>query len=101
MEPIKQSFESFTKTIAAWLNSMFKSNHHHPMAEEKQQLLHDIQLAKQQWHDARRRLDFLLEHDQIDQAIYAFEAAERRYNMLIKQAKTLQIDAFDDNEQEE
>lgn len=109
MERIKQSFKSINKSLTARLTSLFKSpkpehptstqvNHH--LAKEKQLLMQDLQLAKRQWYEARSRLDFLIDHEQIDQAIYTFEAAERHYNMLIKQAKSMGVDALDDNEEE-
>lgn len=108
MARIIQSFKAMIKAWIGRIQSAFtmnehaataRANHHH--AQEKAQLLRELQLAKQQWHEARIKLDFMLDEDAIDQAIFAFEAAERRYNLLIKRAKLLKLDAFDTNKEEE
>lgn len=62
-----------------------------PMLSDKQYLLKEIQSAHQDWQHAQQRLDYVLDTDQIDYAIYALEAAEKRYEMLLKSAKRLNM----------
>jgi hypothetical protein len=62
---------------------------------EKTQLMQEIEKAHRDWITAHKRLDFVLEKEQIDYAVFALEAAEKRFEMLIKQAKTMQLSAFD------
>lgn len=54
---------------------------------EPEQLLKDIDRARKEWHIARQKFDAVSDPDQVDYAIYAMEAAEKRYVMLIRQAK--------------
>ncbi|MDF2926038.1 MAG: hypothetical protein K0R57_4952 [Paenibacillaceae bacterium] len=50
----------------------------------------ELQKAHTEWQAAHQRLDWAMEKDQIDYAIYALEAAEKRYVMLLRQAKKLE-----------
>lgn len=50
----------------------------------------EIRKAHLEWMTAHQRLEWVMEKDQIDYAIYALEAAEKRYVMLLRQAKLLQ-----------
>lgn len=68
------------------------SVHDHKLDREKleedcEQLLAELESAKQQWQQAQNKLDHALDADQIDYAIYAYQAAEQRYNMLIRTMK--------------
>ena len=51
------------------------------------QLYLDIQEAYTDWMNAQNRIHDVLEEAQIDYVIYAMGAAEKRYEMLLKQAK--------------
>ena len=62
-----------------------------PYLKDKQELLEEIQVAQTEWQHALGRLDYALGQDQVDYAIFALEAAEKRYEMLLKNAKHLDI----------
>lgn len=64
-----------------------------PLTEEQQQLIRDVREAHKDWVVAQERLDFVIEKDQIDYAIYILEAAEKRYEMLLRHAKQMKISA--------
>ncbi|WP_217562873.1 DUF2508 family protein [Paenibacillus sp. GbtcB18] len=59
--------------------------------QDKQELLAEIRLAHSQWKTAQHHFEHALEKDEIDYAIYAIEAAEKRYEMLLRQAKKLNV----------
>ncbi len=61
--------------------------------EERVQLVEEIRRAHMEWEVAERRFHYAVEKEQIDYAIYALEAAEKRFEMLIKQAKNIHISA--------
>ncbi|MFH5186726.1 DUF2508 family protein [Paenibacillus sp. TAB 01] len=65
------------------------------MKNERLQLLQEIDKAHSEWVTAQHRLDYVLEKEQIDYAVYAMEAAEKRFEMLIKQAKQMELSAVD------
>ncbi|TYP69456.1 DUF2508 family protein [Paenibacillus methanolicus] len=52
-------------------------------------LREEIGAAKQDWDNALRHFEYALGKDQIDYAIFAIEAAEKRYEMLLRKAKAL------------
>lgn len=54
-------------------------------------LLQEIRQAHMDWVTAQRRFDYVVEKEQIDYAVYALEAAEKRFEMLIKQAKDMKL----------
>lgn len=56
-------------------------------------LVQEIRKAHMEWETAQRRFDYVVEKEQIDYAVFALEAAEKRFEMLIKQAKTMRITA--------
>ncbi|WP_308637287.1 YaaL family protein [Paenibacillus silvisoli] len=60
--------------------------------EEQLELYSEIHLAKQEWDNAYRYFDYALGKDQIDYAIFAIGAAEKRYEMLIRKAKRLPVE---------
>lgn len=53
------------------------------------ELLLEIQEAHRDWVNAQRHFEYALGKDQVDYAIFAIEAAEKRYEMLLRQAKGL------------
>jgi hypothetical protein len=63
--------------------------------KDKLALLHEIEKAHMDWMTAHHRLDYVLDKDQIDYAVFALEAAEKRFEMLIKQAKGMNLTAVD------
>lgn len=65
------------------------------LVSEKMQLMQEIKRAHIDWITAQHRLDFVLEKEQIDYAIFALEASQIRLDMLIKQAKTMKLSAID------
>ncbi|MBD0381927.1 DUF2508 family protein [Paenibacillus sp. WST5] len=58
-------------------------------------LVFEIRKAHQNWVAAQAHFEFALDKDQVDYAIYALEAAEKRFEMLIKQAKQSGISLID------
>ncbi|GIQ71320.1 hypothetical protein XYCOK13_41440 [Xylanibacillus composti] len=50
-------------------------------------LYREIKDAEHNWRVAEQRMNEAVDKDQIDYAIYTLEAAEKRYEMLIRQAK--------------
>lgn len=56
-----------------------------------QALIRDIREAHRDWINAHRHFEYAAGFDQIDYAIYAIEAAEKRYEMLLRQAKKLNV----------
>ncbi|AEI46122.1 DUF2508 family protein [Paenibacillus mucilaginosus] len=54
-------------------------------------LVQEIQKAHKEWVTAQLRFEYVMEKEQIDYAVFALEAAEKRFEMLLKQAKGMQI----------
>jgi Protein of unknown function (DUF2508). len=61
------------------------------MSLSAQALIRDIREAHRDWINAHRHFEYAAGFDQIDYAIYAIEAAEKRYEMLLRQAKKLNV----------
>lgn len=57
-------------------------------------LLEELRAAHREWACARQRLDYAMGDDEIDYAIFAMETAEKRYGMLLKQAKLMKLSGF-------
>jgi hypothetical protein len=57
------------------------------------ELLAQVRQAHLEWVCAHERLNYATEKEQIDYAVYAMEAAEKRYTMLLKQAKAEKLKA--------
>jgi|GEM_PF-2862565 len=58
---------------------------------ETEKLLTELREAHIEWKCAQQRLDYVRDVDEIDYAIFALEAAEKRYSMLLRQAKALNL----------
>ncbi|CAH0122723.1 MULTISPECIES: DUF2508 family protein [unclassified Paenibacillus] len=58
-----------------------------PEYEAKLQLYEDIRNAHRQWEQAYFVFHEALGDDQVDYAIYMLEAAEKKYEILLKKAK--------------
>jgi hypothetical protein len=61
------------------------------MSEDSLYLIQEIRKARSEWITAQNRLDYVIEKDQVDYAVYALEAAEKRYEMLLRSAKRMKI----------
>ncbi|MDF2939166.1 MAG: hypothetical protein K0Q90_4539 [Paenibacillaceae bacterium] len=61
-----------------------------PKFQDKLGMHEEIRKAHLEWKTAHLRLEWMVEKDQIDYAIYALEAAEKRYVMLLRQAKLME-----------
>ena len=64
-----------------------------PLGAAEAKLLAELRSAHTEWACARHRLNYAVLDDEIDFAIYALESAEKRYGMLIKQAKLMNLRA--------
>ena len=61
------------------------------MGESHDQVVFEaVEQAKQEWLNARRYFDNVVDPDLVDLAIYTMDAAERKYMYLLKQAKAVQ-----------
>ncbi|MEC0266895.1 DUF2508 family protein [Paenibacillus anseongense] len=76
-------------------NPQTKKGAKEELLRDKQLLLQEIRSAHANWVAAQAHFEFALDKDQIDYAIYAIEAAEKRFEMLIKQAKRLNLSMID------
>ncbi|WNR44318.1 DUF2508 family protein [Paenibacillus roseipurpureus] len=65
------------------------------LIRDKVLLIQEIRAAHQSWVAAQAHFEFALDKDQIDYCIYALGAAEKRFEMLIKQAKRLGVSLID------
>jgi hypothetical protein len=65
--------------------------------KDKQYLIGEIKKAHMDWVCAQAQFEFALGVDQVDYAVYTLEATEKRYEMLIKQAKQMQISLIDND----
>lgn len=77
-----------------WIMFWMKRREKDPLLQDKQVLLEEIRAAQTDWQHALLRLDYAMDQDQIDYAIFALEAAEKRYEMLLKCAKRMNIHAL-------
>jgi hypothetical protein len=59
------------------------------VSEDKHVLLDEIRQAYIQWAAARERLNWVMGQEETDYAIFALAAAEKKYGMLLRQAKRL------------
>ncbi|GIO94383.1 MULTISPECIES: DUF2508 family protein [Paenibacillus] len=65
-------------------------------AEEQERMWHvfmDVRKSQMEWERAHMMFQEATGQDQIDYAIYMLEAAERKYQMNLKQAKQLNINS--------
>lgn len=65
--------------------------------EEHHGLLEDIRKAHSDWIVAQNRMDAVVGKDQVDYAVFLLEAAEKRYDMLLKSAKEIHLDALENS----
>ena len=62
--------------------------------EKRLQIYQDVLRAHAEWETAQMYFEYAVEHDQIDYAIYMLEAAERKYQIQLRQAKKIKLNWF-------
>lgn len=72
-----------------------RSKEVHAITQDKLKLIEEIRKAHTDWQTAQIQLNYVLDKDQIDYAIFALEAAEKRYEMLLRLAKKSDLLAYD------
>ncbi|MDQ1910975.1 DUF2508 family protein [Paenibacillus sp. GD4] len=79
--------------MRSWLKNWDRkeSKRNEEIRQDRLLLLQEIRQAHMDWVTAQRRFDYVVEKEQIDYAVYALEAAEKRFEMLIKQAKDIKL----------
>ena len=79
-----------------WLNFMRqeeKGQSKENSWEEQWSVLMDVRKAQAEWERAYLMFDEALGQDQIDYAIYILEAAERKYQIHLKHAKSIGLNS--------
>ncbi|MEK3881067.1 DUF2508 family protein [Paenibacillus sp. FSL H8-0122] len=74
---------------AKWLSGNTGKEKAVEMEEEWGAVYHEVRKAQSEWERAYLMFDEALGQDQIDYAIYILEAAERKYQIHLKDAKRL------------
>lgn len=77
--------------LQRWSFMRTKGREREEAEQQTEELLKEIQEAKQDWINAKRHFEYAEGQDQIDYAIFAIEAAEKRYEMLLRHAKRLAV----------
>lgn len=81
--------------IAQWLErrqeKREESERQNQLAEEGMLLLEEVQEAHRMWENAKNRFNQAGEAEEIDYAIFAWEAAEKKYMMLLNRAKHMHL----------
>lgn len=79
--------------MRSWLKNWDRkeSKRNEEIRQDRLLLLQEIRQAHMDWVTAQRRFDYVVEKEQIDYAVYALEGAEKRFEMLIKQAKDIKL----------
>lgn len=80
-----------------WWNRSSKSNQEKVISADEQERLWsvfmDVRKSQMEWERAHMMFQEATGQDQIDYAIYMLEAAERKYQMNLKQAKQLNLNS--------
>lgn len=80
-----------------WWNRFSKSNQEKLITAEEQEKMWsvymDVRKSQMEWERAHMMFQEAMGQDQIDYAIYMLEAAERKYQINLKQAKQLNINS--------
>lgn len=58
-----------------------------PAGQREEELYLTVERARQEWDAARKFFDSVIDADLIDHAIYAMNAAEKKYLFLLKKAR--------------
>lgn len=77
---------------AKWLGRAGEREERAMAEEELGTVYHEVRKAHSEWERAYLMFDEALGQDQIDYAIYILEAAERKYQIHLKDAKRLGLD---------
>jgi hypothetical protein len=97
---LKKSFHLLVKNWFVKSTSYIKDGFHRNSLQREERrrdierrsaLLLEIAVAHTEWQSARDKLNYVETGDQIDYAVYCFETAQKRYEMLIRMAKRQQI----------
>lgn len=76
-----------------WIKRLLnRSERSEQLSNQARTLAQEIWEAHRDWRIAELKLNEAVEPDQIDYAIYITEATEKRFNMLIREAKEQQLD---------
>ncbi|MGM1049938.1 MAG: DUF2508 family protein [Bacillota bacterium] len=88
----------------SWWNRTGKSNREPMITAEEQEkmwsVFMDVRKSQMEWERAHLMFQEAMGQDQIDYAIYMLEAAERKYQMNLKQAKELKLNSAHMHEEE-
>ncbi|WP_106769460.1 DUF2508 family protein [Paenibacillus faecalis] len=80
-----------------WWNKSAKADQEPAITAEDQEKMWnvflDVQKSQMEWERAHLMFQEAIGQDQIDYAIYVLEAAERKYQMNLKQAKELKLNS--------
>lgn len=80
-----------------WWNKSAKTDQEPAITAEEQEKMWnvflDVQKSQMEWERAHLMFQEAIGQDQIDYAIYVLEAAERKYQMNLKQAKELKLNS--------
>ncbi|NQX49780.1 DUF2508 family protein [Paenibacillus tritici] len=77
---------------AKWLSGSVEREKEAKAEEEWGEVYQEVRKAQSDWERAYLMFDEALGQDQIDYAIYILEAAERKYQIHLKDAKRLGLD---------
>jgi hypothetical protein len=88
-------FAPFVRTWESLLEKKKAYQAKYLAEQEHARLIKEVRDAQQEWFEARQQLNLVSGSDQVDCAIYGFEAAQKRYEMLLRQAKGLKLIATD------
>jgi hypothetical protein len=78
-----------------WIGRLGRSKELSLEEQEKIRLLYEIKQAQQDWKVAQEQMNYVKETEQIDYAISMLETAEKRYAMLLRQAKKIHLNVMD------
>lgn len=88
----------------SWWNRSAKTNQEATITAEEQEkmwnVFMDVRKSQMEWERAHLMFQEATGQDQIDYAIYMLEAAERKYQMNLKQAKQLNLNSVHMHEEE-
>ncbi|MFC7682167.1 DUF2508 family protein [Paenibacillus sp. GCM10028914] len=80
-----------------WWNRSSKANQEKVITADEQErmwsVFMDVRKSQMEWERAHMMFQEATGQDQIDYAIYMLEAAERKYQMNLKQAKQLNLNS--------
>lgn len=87
-----------------WWNKNSKSNQEKVMTADEQEkmwsVFMDVRKSQMEWERAHMLFQEAMGQDQIDYAIYMLEAAERKYQINLKQAKELNMNGIQMHKEE-